>query len=103
MLRKILDTLDQNPRLKAETALFITFDESGGYFDSGFIQPIDFFEGFFAKLTRRRPKRGVCRAIVGLQAPSTRSSPRLIMIPSHSFGQPTPTRSSLPKTEGTKC
>jgi phospholipase C len=29
--------------LKAETALFITFDEGGGYYDSGFIQPIDFF------------------------------------------------------------
>ena len=43
MLRKILDTLDQNPKLKAETALFITFDEGGGYYDSGYIQPIDFF------------------------------------------------------------
>src|SRR5262249_2855822 len=28
---------------KAETALFITFDEGGGYYDSGFIQPLDFF------------------------------------------------------------
>jgi phospholipase C len=26
-----------------ETALFITFDEGGGYYDSGYIQPIDFF------------------------------------------------------------
>jgi phospholipase C len=43
MLQKILDTLDQNPKLKAETALFITFDEGGGYYDSGFIQPLDFF------------------------------------------------------------
>jgi len=43
MLQKVLDTLDQNPKLKAETALFITFDESGGYYDSGYIQPIDFF------------------------------------------------------------
>jgi phospholipase C len=43
MLQKVLDTLDANPELKAETALFITFDEGGGYFDSGFIQPLDFF------------------------------------------------------------
>lgn len=43
MLRKVLDTLDTNPELKAATALFITFDEAGGYYDSGFIQPVDFF------------------------------------------------------------
>jgi len=43
MLQKILDTLDQNPKLKAETAVFITFDEGGGYYDSGYIQPLDFF------------------------------------------------------------
>jgi phospholipase C len=43
MLQKILDTLDANPELEAKTALFITFDESGGYYDSGFIQPLDFF------------------------------------------------------------
>jgi phospholipase C len=43
MLQKVLDTLDTNPGLKAETALLITFDEGGGYYDSGFIQPLDFF------------------------------------------------------------
>jgi phospholipase C len=43
MLQKVLDTLDGNPELKAETAVFITFDEGGGYYDSGFIQPLDFF------------------------------------------------------------
>src|SRR4029077_16729983 len=32
-----------NPGLEAQTALFITFDEGGGYYDSGFIQPLDFF------------------------------------------------------------
>jgi phospholipase C len=42
-LRKILDTLHLNPELEAETALIITFDEGGGYYDSGFIQPLDFF------------------------------------------------------------
>ncbi len=43
MLQKILDTLDGSPELKAKTAVFITFDEGGGYYDSGFIQPLDFF------------------------------------------------------------
>jgi phospholipase C len=39
----ILTALDANPTLKAETAVFITWDEAGGYWDSGFIQSIDFF------------------------------------------------------------
>jgi phospholipase C len=43
MLQKILDTLDSNSSLRAQTALFITLDEGGGYHDSGFIQPLDFF------------------------------------------------------------
>jgi len=43
MLDKIVDTLDKNPELKEDTALFITFDEGGGYYDSGFVQPLDFF------------------------------------------------------------
>ena len=42
-LRNILDTLDGNPTLKAHTAVFVIFDETGGYYDSGFIQPLDFF------------------------------------------------------------
>jgi phospholipase C len=41
--RDILDRLDANPTLKAETAVIITWDEAGGYYDSGYIQPIDFF------------------------------------------------------------
>jgi phospholipase C len=43
MLQKIIDTLDGNAELKVGTALIITFDEGGGYYDSGFIQPLDFF------------------------------------------------------------
>jgi phospholipase C len=39
----ILQALDANPELKAETAVFVTWDEAGGYWDSGFIQSIDFF------------------------------------------------------------
>jgi len=42
-LKNILDTLDDNPKLKAHTAVFVIFDETGGYYDSGFIQPLDFF------------------------------------------------------------
>jgi phospholipase C len=43
MVENILDHLNANPKLMAETALIITFDEGGGYYDSGYIQPIDFF------------------------------------------------------------
>jgi phospholipase C len=43
MIENILDHLSQNPDLMASTALFITFDEGGGYYDSGYIQPLDFF------------------------------------------------------------
>ena len=42
-LRAILTGLDANPSLKAGTAVFVVFDEGGGYYDSGFIQPLDFF------------------------------------------------------------
>ena len=42
-LKNILDILDTNPSLRADTAVFVTFDETGGYYDSGFIQPLDFF------------------------------------------------------------
>jgi phospholipase C len=41
--QQVLDALEAHPKLKAETAVFITWDEAGGYWDSGFIQPIDFF------------------------------------------------------------
>jgi phospholipase C len=39
----VLGALDANPKLKAETVVFITWDEAGGYWDSGYVQPIDFF------------------------------------------------------------
>jgi phospholipase C len=42
-VRKILDELQAQPALWATTAVFITVDESGGYYDSGYIQPLDFF------------------------------------------------------------
>jgi phospholipase C len=43
MVENIIDHLKANPKLMAETALFITFDEGGGFYDSGYIQPLDFF------------------------------------------------------------
>ena len=43
MAKKILDSLQANPSLMAETAFIVTMDEGGGYYDSGYIQPIDFF------------------------------------------------------------
>ena len=43
MTHKILDKLQAQPQLFGETAFLITFDEGGGYWDSGFFQPIDFF------------------------------------------------------------
>jgi phospholipase C len=43
MVEKIVDHLTENPELFASTALIVTFDEGGGYYDSGYIQPLDFF------------------------------------------------------------
>lgn len=42
-VHQVLDALEANPALKAETVVFVTWDEAGGYWDSGYIQPIDFF------------------------------------------------------------
>ncbi|MEJ2687304.1 MAG: alkaline phosphatase family protein [Gammaproteobacteria bacterium] len=41
--RKIIDKVKAHPSLWKNTAVVITFDEGGGYYDSGYIQPIDFF------------------------------------------------------------
>jgi phospholipase C len=43
MLENIVDKLKAHPDLFKETALLVTFDEGGGYWDSGFFQPLDFF------------------------------------------------------------
>ena len=42
-VKKILLELKAQPALAANTAVFVTFDEGGGYYDSGYIQPLDFF------------------------------------------------------------
>jgi phospholipase C len=43
MIDRVLDGLKKNHELEESTAFIITFDEGGGYYDSGFMQPIDFF------------------------------------------------------------
>jgi phospholipase C len=35
--------VENNPSLWRSTAIFVTFDEGGGYYDSGYVQPISFF------------------------------------------------------------
>jgi phospholipase C len=42
-VRQIVSSIQANPALWASTAIFITTDEGGGYYDSGYIQPLDFF------------------------------------------------------------
>ena len=41
--QNIIELAQSNPQQWAETAIFVTVDEGGGYYDSGFIQPVDFF------------------------------------------------------------
>jgi phospholipase C len=41
--KKIVDAVKANPSLWKETAIFVTEDEGGGYYDSGYVQPLDFF------------------------------------------------------------
>ena len=42
-VRNIVDAVQANPELAEDTAIMITWDESGGFYDSGYIQPVDFF------------------------------------------------------------
>jgi phospholipase C len=42
-LQNIIDTVQAKPALFAHSAILVTFDETGGFYDSGFIQPLDFF------------------------------------------------------------
>ncbi len=41
-VKKIVDQVQASPYAD-DTAIFITFDEGGGYYDSGYVQPVDFF------------------------------------------------------------
>jgi phospholipase C len=42
-VKKIVDEVKANADLWNSTAIIVTFDEGGGYYDSGYIQPLDFF------------------------------------------------------------
>ena len=42
-VQKIVDAVQANKDLWKDTAIIITFDEGGGYYDSGYVQPLDFF------------------------------------------------------------
>jgi len=43
LVSRVLDAVQAKPGQFKKTAVFITFDEGGGYWDSGFFQPVDFF------------------------------------------------------------
>jgi phospholipase C len=42
-VKKIVDEVQANQTLWQSTAIFVTFDEGGGYYDSGYVQPLDWF------------------------------------------------------------
>jgi hypothetical protein len=42
-VKKIVDQVEASPTYTKDTAIFITEDEGGGYYDSGYVQPVDFF------------------------------------------------------------
>jgi phospholipase C len=42
-VKKIVDAVQANPALWQDTAVVVTMDEGGGYYDSGYVQPVDYF------------------------------------------------------------
>ena len=42
-VKKIVKGVQANQELWNNTAIIVTFDEGGGYYDSGYIQPLDYF------------------------------------------------------------
>jgi len=42
-IKKIVDDVQANKELWDSTAIIITMDEGGGYYDSGYVQPLDYF------------------------------------------------------------
>ena len=42
-VKKIVDEVKANNELWESTAIFVTVDEGGGYYDSGYVQPLDYF------------------------------------------------------------
>ena len=43
LVDRIHEELKDKPEVFEQTVLFVTWDEGGGYWDSGFYQPVDFF------------------------------------------------------------
>ena len=43
LVQGVIARLRANPGIWKHTAVLVTFDEGGGYYDSGYVQPIDFF------------------------------------------------------------
>ena len=39
----VVKSVQNNPALWKQTAIIVTTDEGGGYYDSGYVQPLDFF------------------------------------------------------------
>jgi len=42
-VRKIVEQVEASPTYTKDTVILITEDEGGGYYDSGYVQPLDFF------------------------------------------------------------
>ncbi|PUE11118.1 hypothetical protein B9Z51_02000 [Limnohabitans sp. T6-5] len=42
-VKRVVEKVQSNPKVWANAAILVTYDEGGGYYDSGYIQPIDFF------------------------------------------------------------
>jgi phospholipase C len=42
-VKKIVEDVKANEELWESTAIFVTVDEGGGYYDGGYVQPLDFF------------------------------------------------------------
>ena len=42
-VKKIVHGVQANEELWESTAIIVTFDEGGGYYDSGYVQPLDYF------------------------------------------------------------
>jgi acid phosphatase len=43
LVKDVIERVQANPELWKDTAIILTFDEGGGYYDSGYVQLIDFF------------------------------------------------------------
>ncbi len=56
-VKKIVDGVKANEDLWESTAIIVTFDEGGGYYDSGYIQPLDYF-GDGTRVVSKHTKAG---------------------------------------------